>query len=127
MKKLFGLLFLGMLSFGAISASADPITYVPYNQWVSVPYCGGETRLICHGPRRENQCNIEFRNSYNCPLIDLYSGYDFYPTSNTVRDLPMKGSFYVDNDRISWFLSFNVYMHNSDNSTYSKLTYQFDY
>jgi hypothetical protein len=88
------------------------------------------TRLICHGPRRQNKCNIEFRDSYNCPLIDLYSGWDYHPNGWTVTNQDMQGNFWVDNSRISWNKSFRVFMHNSrdgENTTYEQVTYQFDY
>lgn len=128
MKKLFATIVLALSALSAAPATAqDAVTYVPYNRWTAVPYCGGSTRLICDGPRTSNQCRIEFDQSYNCPTIDLYSGWDFYPTRNTVSR-PMAGSFYVDNSRVNqWTLNFRVYMHNSNNSVRSKLIYQFNH
>ncbi|MBL7544720.1 MAG: hypothetical protein JNL11_12965 [Bdellovibrionaceae bacterium] len=113
-----------------VSSSAFAVVYVPYGQWRSLPYCGGQTRLICDDvpyARSTNSCNIEFRNSYGCSEIKLYVGHDFHPTYNT-SVFPMQGSFYVDNSKVNWFSdSFRTYMSSGSGTYYDQVVYQFRY
>lgn len=118
-------LALVVATLATLSAKAD--VYVPYGQWTYLPNCGGYTRLNCEGPRRNNQCNVEFSDSYGCKTIKLYVGTDFYPTSITYTST-LKGKFWVDNAKVGWYtLSFRAYLDNNGGTPYERITYQFNH
>src|SRR5450631_3716824 len=69
MKTLLALIIV----MAGVAAQAD--VYVPYGQWTALPHCGGQTRLTCddvNNARANNQCRIEFSNSYGCNTIKMY-------------------------------------------------------